>query len=214
MQKRLQHELKRAHTSNDVYVLDYDDADITQLHAVINTPEDSLYAYAFIRVKLSISERYPFEPPKVHFYNHCGTRIHPNLYADGKVCLSILGTWNGPSWTSTLSIDTLLRTIQSLLDNEPMKHEPGRSNSPLYNHYVEREKWNTLLLAYLTNESRPVLRNHMVEMTNKHTKDIKAQLAKQKDVVQPSGRIGYNNISTPRDGDRIWRDIEKELVRQ
>ena len=32
-------------------------------------------------------------------------RFNPNLYNCGKVCLSLLGTWSGPSWdpgTSTL----------------------------------------------------------------------------------------------------------------
>jgi hypothetical protein len=32
-------------------------------------------------------------------------RFNPNLYINGKVCLSLLGTWSGPSWnpkTSTL----------------------------------------------------------------------------------------------------------------
>jgi len=32
--------------------------------------------------------------------------MNPNLYADGKVCLSLLGTWSGPGWekgVSTLS---------------------------------------------------------------------------------------------------------------
>ena len=30
----------------------------------------------------------------------CGTvRFNPNLYADGKVCLSLLGTYDGPRWT-------------------------------------------------------------------------------------------------------------------
>jgi len=29
------------------------------------------------------------------FFNSWGWRLHPNLYADGKVCLSLLGTWSG-----------------------------------------------------------------------------------------------------------------------
>lgn len=32
-------------------------------------------------------------------------RFNPNLYNCGKVCLSLLGTWSGPSWdpaTSTI----------------------------------------------------------------------------------------------------------------
>ena len=75
------------------------------------------------------------------------TRIHPNIYVGGhkngrKVCLSILGTWNGPKWTTVMDISTVLITIQSLLDNNPLCHEPGfsspsRNNLKLYSNYNE-----------------------------------------------------------------------------
>ena len=44
----------------------------------------------------------------------------------GKVCLSILGTWSGPKWTSIMDITTVLLTLQSLLDENPLHHEPGQ----------------------------------------------------------------------------------------
>jgi hypothetical protein len=30
--------------------------------------------------------------------NYVQVRFNPNLYSDGKVCLSLLGTWSGPGW--------------------------------------------------------------------------------------------------------------------
>ena len=50
---------------------------------------------------------YPNRPPQVHFLTTGNGRIrfNPNLYNNGKVCLSLLGTWSGPGWnakTSTL----------------------------------------------------------------------------------------------------------------
>jgi len=57
-----------------------------------------------------------------HYKN---TRFHPNLYENGKVCLSILGTWSGPGWTKAMSIQTVIITIQSLMDEHPMVNEPG-----------------------------------------------------------------------------------------
>lgn len=40
--------------------------------------------------------RFPVEPPQVFFHSWCGnTRVSPNLYAEGKVCLSLLNTWEG-----------------------------------------------------------------------------------------------------------------------
>ena len=69
---------------------------------------------------------YPFEPPKILFLTSDGyTRFHPNMYKEGKVCLSILGTWEGPKWAATLRLSTAALTIQSLMDNNPIIHEPG-----------------------------------------------------------------------------------------
>ena len=52
--------------------------------------------------------------------------FNPNLYANGKVCLSLLGTWDGPGWVKGES--TLLQvlvSIQSLiLVAEPLYNEP------------------------------------------------------------------------------------------
>ena len=40
--------------------------------------------------------KFPQEPPKVFFHSWAGgTRVSPNLYSEGKVCLSLLGTWSG-----------------------------------------------------------------------------------------------------------------------
>jgi ubiquitin-conjugating enzyme E2 O len=41
--------------------------------------------------------KFPFEPPKAHFHSWTSGRgrCSPNLYEEGKVCLSILGTWEG-----------------------------------------------------------------------------------------------------------------------
>ena len=59
------------------------------------------------------------------------TRFNPNLYADGKVCLSLLGTWHGgdssEKWNATHS--NLLQVVVSIqgliLIPEPIYNEPG-----------------------------------------------------------------------------------------
>ena len=39
-------------------------------------------------------------------------RLNPNLYENGKVCLSLLGTWSGPGWDPDSS--TLLQLLVSV----------------------------------------------------------------------------------------------------
>ena len=43
---------------------------------------------------MALPEDYPYSPPIV-YYHSVGPRIHPNLYENGRVCLSLLGTWEG-----------------------------------------------------------------------------------------------------------------------
>ncbi|KAL9087791.1 MAG: hypothetical protein Q9159_003474 [Coniocarpon cinnabarinum] len=131
------------------YCVDFSDDDVTSFVAYVAGTEDSLYRHKFIKLKFEIPENYPLVPPKVTFVQHSGGRIHPNLYTEGKVCLSILGTWAGEQW--------------SLLDNKPYLHEPGQRDNPKYNDYVRYATWQYLLLDYLQYEDRPKLRNFMLQ---------------------------------------------------
>jgi len=94
--------------------------------ALIFGPEGSIYHDLPILLEIEFPSDYPFTNPKVKFVTSDGlTRFHPNLYVEGKVCLSILGTWQGPSWTSVMTLRTVLLSIMGLLDEEPLLHEPG-----------------------------------------------------------------------------------------
>jgi ubiquitin-conjugating enzyme E2 Z len=56
------------------------------------------------------------------------TRFNPNIYAGGKVCLSILGTWRGErgeEWSSAQGLESILISIQSLMSSNPYENEPG-----------------------------------------------------------------------------------------
>ncbi|XP_073141393.1 probable ubiquitin-conjugating enzyme E2 24 [Henckelia pumila] len=73
--------------------------------------------------------QYPNDPPMVH-YNSGGLRINPNLYESGKVCLSLLNTWNGADteiWNpGSSTILQVLLSLQALVLNEkPYFNEAG-----------------------------------------------------------------------------------------
>ncbi len=109
------------------------DGDImTRGHALIEGPENTPYEGCLLLFSVSFPNDYPFSPPKVLFLTtDSRTRFHPNLYVDGKVCLSILGTYSGPSWSGTQSLSTVLLSIQGLLDNNPLSHEPAYEKGTL-----------------------------------------------------------------------------------
>ena len=107
----------------------YSDDNITKGTAYLFGPENTPYEYIPLEFSFNIPDDYPFVPPKVTYLTNDGlTRFHPNFYVEGKVCLSILGTYSGPKWASSLNISSVLLSIYSLLTKNPLQHEPGYEN--------------------------------------------------------------------------------------
>jgi len=121
----------------------FDEKNVTDGQFLIWGPEDSVYQDMPMVYSVNFANAgYPFDPPKVLFLTSDGyTRLHPNMYKEGKVCLSILGTWDGPKWAPTMRLSTIGLTIQSLMDNNPIVHEPGYAHKRdqitlSYNEYI------------------------------------------------------------------------------
>ena len=119
---------KQLYVDSGIYY-EGDDSNILKGHGCVFGPSDTPYEDCPMLYEFDIPGTYPFDPPKVEFKTYDGiTRFHPNMYVAGKCCLSILHTWDGPKWASTLRLSTVLVTLQSLMDNDPIKHEPGYAN--------------------------------------------------------------------------------------
>uniref|UniRef100_A0A0D9WE47 E2 ubiquitin-conjugating enzyme n=1 Tax=Leersia perrieri TaxID=77586 RepID=A0A0D9WE47_9ORYZ len=102
------------------------------LRAVIIGPQGTPYHDGLFFFDAQFTSTYPATPPVVH-YHAGGLRLNPNLYACGKVCLSLLGTWSGSGcekWNPTQStMLQVLISIQALVLNEkPYFNEPGYEN--------------------------------------------------------------------------------------
>lgn len=104
----------------------HDDEIVNKGYCMIIGSENTPYENGIYFFKLEFPDKYPFEPPHVTFYNNDrSTRFHPNLYRNGKVCLSILNTWKGEQWTSCQNISSVLLTIASIMNDKPLLNEPG-----------------------------------------------------------------------------------------
>jgi ubiquitin-conjugating enzyme E2 Z len=109
-----------------------DEDTITRATAIMFGPKDTPYEFCPLEYSFIIPNDYPFTPPEVSYNTNDGrTRFHPNFYIDGKVCLSILGTYSGPKWASSMNISTILLSIYSLMTNNPLTHEPAYENTSL-----------------------------------------------------------------------------------
>uniref|UniRef100_A0A8C5S9Q6 Ubiquitin-conjugating enzyme E2 Z n=1 Tax=Laticauda laticaudata TaxID=8630 RepID=A0A8C5S9Q6_LATLA len=104
-----------------------DPHDMTKIHALITGPFDTPYEGGFFLFLFRCPPDYPIHPPRVKLMTtgNNTVRFNPNFYRNGKVCLSILGTWTGPAWSPAQSISSVLISIQSLMTENPYHNEPG-----------------------------------------------------------------------------------------
>ena len=101
-----------------------------KVQAMIIGPPETPYEFGFFEFSVHFHKDYPTSAPNVKGLttNMGTTRFNPNIYADGKVCLSILGTWRGESgeqWSAAQSLESVLLSIQSLMSANPFENEPG-----------------------------------------------------------------------------------------
>ncbi len=68
-------------------------------------------------LRLTFCDRYPEKPPKVRFTTKM---FHPNVYADGNICLDIIAA----KWTPSYTVSSILTSIQSLL-TDPNVQSPA-----------------------------------------------------------------------------------------
>lgn len=137
-------------------VVEPDEGDFTKIHILITGAVGTPYEKGFFYFYAGMPPTYPFQPPKVKFMTTSGgtVRFNPNLYANGKVCLSILGTWPGDRWSCSMGLRSLILSLQSLLNDNPYQNEPGydEERTPgAFEKYKEMIQYDTISVAVLGN---------------------------------------------------------------
>ncbi|OAL36383.1 hypothetical protein AYO20_04279 [Fonsecaea nubica] len=115
----------------EIYVRTYESR-MDLLRCLIIGPRDTPYENAPFLIDLQLPAKFPEEPPVAHFHSWTGGlgRINPNLYEEGKVCLSLLGTWSGENesekWSNKATLLQVLVSLQGLvLVKRPFYNEAG-----------------------------------------------------------------------------------------
>ncbi|KAL1910307.1 hypothetical protein Sste5344_003923 [Sporothrix stenoceras] len=106
------------------------DADVRNVTTMIIGPPDTPYEFGFFEFIMKFSRDYPRKSPSVTALttNSGRSRFNPNIYSNGRVCLSILGTWRGErgeEWSAAQGLESILISIQSLMSGNPYENEPG-----------------------------------------------------------------------------------------
>jgi ubiquitin-conjugating enzyme E2 Z len=135
-------------TDQGIYYI-HDDTDILKGYAMIVGPSDTPYFGGFYFFELNYPNDYPHSPPIVIYCtNGNDIRFNPNLYKNGRVCISLLNTWKGDQWTSCQTISTILLTLCTLLCKDPLLNEPGVNKEHRdVNSYTEIIEYSNLDVA-------------------------------------------------------------------
>lgn len=89
-----EHKLLRNSLPEGVWVRSFEDR-LDLLSVLIEGPKRTPYEDGLFAFDIQLGHDYPISPPLCHYISYCSDRLNPNLYEDGKVCVSLLGTWSG-----------------------------------------------------------------------------------------------------------------------
>mmetsp|Transcript_29748 Transcript_29748/g.27234 ORF Transcript_29748/g.27234 Transcript_29748/m.27234 type:complete len:167 (-) Transcript_29748:3771-4271(-) len=111
----LSNSLPIEHT-NSIFVR-VDESRVDVMKAMIMGSAGTPYGHGAFEYDVYFGDNYPQGPPLVNLTTTGGgqVRFNPNLYNNGKVCLSLLGTWSGSGgekWNPDLS--TFLQVLLSI----------------------------------------------------------------------------------------------------
>ncbi|AAS54288.1 AGL203Cp [Eremothecium gossypii ATCC 10895] len=84
--------------------------------------EDSIYHGGYFKAQMRFPEDFPFSPPSFRF---TPAIYHPNVYRDGRLCISILHQSGDPTsdepdsetWSPVQTVESVLISIVSLLED-------------------------------------------------------------------------------------------------
>jgi ubiquitin-conjugating enzyme E2 Z len=252
--KRISNEIKELYDSKDILeqsgiYFHCNEEDMSKVYALLIGPEKTPYEKGFYFFKFDYPENYPMEPPKAKFYTQgslksyrndklVSVRFNPNLYTDGKICLSMLNTWNGPGWVPTNTLSNVLVAIQALvLNEEPLRNEPGfevaQFNEVLkYNYIIEYANIKISVLEIIKNIPRDfepfkdIINQYFIKNIDYYRNFILTQNDKLKEKVVDSPAYSmkinldyqqllydieqlFDNISTKIDVDNTTKMIEE-----
>jgi ubiquitin-protein ligase len=106
-----------------------DEQNILNLSFTLIGPKETPWEDIMLKGIIVFPENYPFSPPKLQFLSRT---FHPNIYPDGKICLSILNDKQDETgyfkanelWSPVLDIRSVFLCIQNLF-TEPNLESPA-----------------------------------------------------------------------------------------
>ena len=200
--------IKTPLTTNGIHYC-HDDENILKGYALIIGSDDTPYSNGNYLFELNFPSDYPQSPPKVIYHTNDGkVRFNPNLYRNGKVCISLLNTWKGEQWTSCQTIKSILLSLVSLLHNEPLLNEPGirktHRDFKNYNSIIQYKNYEVAILGVLSGAVlpnkfvgfSPIIKKYLTEKREDILKELDKLIDSSQDKQEFKTGVYNMNIKT------------------
>ncbi|CAL9735282.1 ubiquitin-conjugating enzyme E2-34 kDa [Monosporozyma servazzii] len=190
--------------------------------------EDSIYHGGYFKSQMRFPNDFPFSPPQFRF---TPAIYHPNVYRDGRLCISILHQSGDPmtdepdaeTWSPVQTVESVLISIVSLLE-DPNISSPAnvdaavdyRKNPDQYKQRVkmevERSKQDmpagfimpTSESAYLSSSAQ---KSQSIENLNSRSEDI---LNNNNNNNNNNNSSSNNNITNKNISENFWYDSDMD----
>lgn len=110
------HDMVRSATTKDWFAISpISSTNLLQFLASFIGPMDTPYEGGIFHVRIEVSHRYPYEPPRVWFLTKV---LHPNIGSNGAICADQLERpMNPQKWSPVIRLTALVVTVASLLSD-------------------------------------------------------------------------------------------------
>jgi len=153
--------------------------------AIIGAPK-TIYEGGYFKATLKFPTDYPYQPPTFTFNNEF---YHPNVYSDGKVCISILhppgddpvsGEKAEERWNPTQSVESVLMSIVSLLA-DPNCSSPANVDAGVA-YRKDRNAFNKIVRGQVESSKKDIPPGFIMPKTEREWIIARPQQEKEDDV--------------------------------
>ncbi|KAI5171209.1 ubiquitin-conjugating enzyme E2 I [Nematocida sp. LUAm3] len=119
--------------------------DLFNWECTIPGPDNTPFSGHSLDLRVEFYADYPISPPSMRFL----TRIfHPNVYADGFVCLDLLAE----NWKPSINLKTLLLSVHNLIQNPNINSPANTAAAEAY--HASTAKYNASVKKEINKRKR------------------------------------------------------------
>lgn len=200
-----------------------DDSDVFEWRIFFEGPEGTPYQGGIFEARMKFPQDYPMSPPSLTIVSQFW---HPNVYKDGRVCISILHSpGNDPMsgelpeerWMPTQTVSTIMLSFQSMLSDPNLASPANLDASLMYRDRKQEFMEKTGKLVQAANLRVP----QYVVIPHPDTDPI--QRAKGLDKIKRINELNTFSLANMEDSDDLGSDddlgssettsIEEEIVK-